>query len=142
MAEPELDRLIPLVYAELRRLAAHYLRGERPGHTLQTTELVHEAYVRLRDQQADFHNPGQVLGIAARQMRRILVDHARARGRLKRSGAGVLIEATEWGQSGVDVLALDQALEELAALDARQTAIVEMSTRGRRRLSRCGISAG
>ena len=118
------DQLLNLVYAELRRLASSYLRAERPGHTLQTTALVHEAYLRMRRQDAGWNDAAHVLGVAARQMRRVLVDHARARHRLKRSGE--LLVVSEAGRPGVDVLALDAALDELAALDARQAEIVEL----------------
>lgn len=124
MPGADLDRMIPLAYAELRRLANLYLRRERPGYTLQTTELVHEAYLRLRQQGVEWANPGQVLGIAARQMRRILVDRARARHRLKRGGGQTL--AGPPSAQPVDVLALDEALSDLAKLDARQAEIVEL----------------
>src|SRR6185436_16335919 len=81
------DRLMVVVYAELRRLARRHLRRERPGHTLQTTAVVHEAYVRLAAQQVPARNRGQFFGLIAQQMRRILIDHARARRAAKRGGA-------------------------------------------------------
>lgn len=121
-----LDRLIPLVYAELQRLARSYLKSERQDHTLQTTALVHEAYLRLAQQHNDLGSPEQVLGVAARQMRRILVDHARARGRQKRSGAGFAITTCGNTPNDVDVLALDRALDALEQMDERQTQIVEL----------------
>jgi len=126
VAESDLDRIIPLAYAELRRLADVYLRGERPGHTLQPTALVHEAYLRLREQHVEWQNPGQVLGIAARQMRRILVDHARARNRQKRGGGEPLLVVDDIPDKGVDIMALDEALSDLARLDERQAGIVEL----------------
>ena len=129
-----LEALLPAVYDELRRLAQRAMRRERTGHTLQPTALVHEAYLRLVEQRrADWHNRAQFLGVAARLMRRILVDHARARHAAKRgAGAtqvtlggcdapGVAIE-----ESAPDVLALHEALERLAALDAAQARLVEL----------------
>jgi RNA polymerase sigma factor (TIGR02999 family) len=124
------DRLVPLVYRELRRRAAGYLRQERADHTLQPTALVHEVYLRLVDQdRAQWKNRSQFFGLAANMMRRILVDHAREhkaqkRGRgLKVSLEGVDVAA---GQQEVDLVALDAALEELSALDPRQGQIVEL----------------
>jgi RNA polymerase sigma factor (TIGR02999 family) len=125
------ERLLPLVYAELRRRAAAYLRRERPGHTLQPTALVHEAYLRLVDQkQTDWKNRAQFFGVAAEMMRRILVDRARAHLADKRSGRwarvtldpGVAVtKATD-----VDVLDLDAALTRLAELDPRRSRIAEL----------------
>lgn len=125
MTDASLEGIIPVVYAELRRLASAYLRGERAGHTLQTTDLVHEAYLRMCGQQASWANSEHVLGIAARQMRRVLVDHARARQRLKRSG-DLLVAPAGTEQPGVEVIALDAALDELAGFDPRQAEIVEL----------------
>jgi RNA polymerase sigma factor (TIGR02999 family) len=126
-----LDRLIPLIYDELRSLAHHYLRRERSDHTLQTTALVHEAYVRLVGGDVPaLQNRSHFFGIAARLMREILVEHARARQAAKR-GSGVplvsLDEALHYPQaSNVDILLLDEALDKLAALDERQSRIVEL----------------
>jgi RNA polymerase sigma factor (TIGR02999 family) len=127
-----LDRLIPVVYTELRRQAARHLRRERPGHTLQTTDLIHEAYLRLVDQRnVRWQNRAHFFAIAAQIMRRILVDHARRRHRAKRGGSGIalpldegLVAAPE--KSNVDLLALDEALERLEAIDFRQSQIVEL----------------
>ena len=91
-----LDKLIPAVYAELRRQAQRYLRRERPGHTLQTTGLVHEAYRRLVDQrQANWQNRAQFFGVAAQMMRRVLVDHARSKRAAKRGGAAMQVTLEE-----------------------------------------------
>jgi RNA polymerase sigma factor (TIGR02999 family) len=125
------ERMLPLVYDELRRLAAGYLRRERPGHTLQPTALVHEAYVRLIDQrQVDWSNRAQFVGLAAVMMRRILVNHARDRVAGKR-GAGaehvpLTVAADPMGTPELDLLDLHDALERLAALDARKGRIVEL----------------
>ena len=125
---------MPLVYQELHRMASRYMTGERGDHTLQSTALVHEAYVRLVDQHvADWHNRAQFFGLAAQAMRRILVDHARARGRVKR-GAGaprVEVEAVDppappGAIDREDALALDIALTKLEALDPGQAEIVEL----------------
>ena len=126
-----LGRLLPLVYAELRRLAGHCLKGERIGHTLQPTALVHEAYLRLVSQRADWRNRAQFLAIAARIMRRILVDYARARGTAKRAGAGMTmaISASQPASDGSQVeqiLAVDEALERLAKLNAQQARMAEL----------------
>lgn len=125
------EALLPVVYAELRRQAARYLRRERANHTLQATALVHEAFIRLIDQRdVRWQNRAHFFGIAAQVMRRVLVDHARKHGRLKRGGpaAHLTIDectvATE-GKS-IDLLALDQALQRLAAFDARQGRVVEL----------------
>jgi RNA polymerase sigma factor (TIGR02999 family) len=127
-----LDRLIPLVYGELRRQAARHLRRERAGHTLQTTALIHEAYLRLVDQKAvRWQNRAHFFAIAAQLMRRILVDHARRRHRAKRGGASVAVPLEEGlvlvaEKSDGDVLALDEALTRLAVIDPRQSQIVEL----------------
>jgi len=125
------DRLMPLVYGELRRLARHYLRRERPDHTLQPTALVHEAYLRLVDQRGvTWQNRAHFFGVAAQAMRRILVDHARRHHAAKRGGPAfkvwlddVVIAAKERSD---DLLALDDALNRLAAMDPRQGQIVEL----------------
>ena len=127
-----LDRLIPVVYAELRRQAARHLRRERQGHTLQTTDLIHETYLRLVDQrEVRWQSRAHFFAVAAQLMRRILVDHARRRRRAKRGGPAArlpleeaLVIAAE--KSDVDLLALDEALERLAAVNARQSRIVEL----------------
>jgi len=129
--EGALESLIPLVYAELRSLAHHYLRRERVDHTLQSTALVHEAYVRLVGHPAPaLHNRAHFFGVAARLMREILVDHARAQQAAKRGGGASVLtleDAVDRAQpEGVDVLKLDDALNELARLDPRQSRIVEL----------------
>jgi RNA polymerase sigma factor (TIGR02999 family) len=125
------EQMLPLVYDELRRLAAGYLRRERPGHTLQPTALVHEAYVRLIDQrQVDWSNRAQFIGLAAVMMRRILVNHARDRVADKR-GAGaehvpLTVAGDPVGAPEVDLLDLHDALDRLAELDRRKGQIVEL----------------
>src|SRR5512146_597217 len=129
-----LDRLMPLVYQELHRMASRYLTRERPNHTLQSTALGHEAYVRLVDQHlVDWQNRAQFFGLAAQAMRRILVDHARARGRVKRGADArhVEVEAVDPAAppgaiDREDALALDTALTKLEALDPGQAEIVEL----------------
>ncbi len=127
-----LEELMPLVYAELRRLATNYLRRERAGHTLQPTALVNEAYLRLVEQKsAHWQNRAQFYGIAAKLMRRILVDHARLKHAEKRGGAEQkrLSITSAKGISekpDLDVLALHEALEELAIIDPQQARIVEL----------------
>lgn len=125
-----LQALIPLVYQELRRVAQHYLRQERPDHTLQSTALVHEAYLRLmRQGPAEIESRSHFMAVASRLMRQILVDHARAHRAAKRGG-GLKLEledsmAAENAQN-VDLIALDSALNELSRLDAQQCHIVEL----------------
>lgn len=126
-----LDRLLPAVYDDLRRRAGSLFRRERPGHTLQPTALVHEAFVRLVDQRrVQWQNRAQFYGVAAQAMRRVLVDHARRRGAAKRGASAMVFPFDEELVPGrapnVDVLALDQALRQLAELDARQSRIVEL----------------
>lgn len=125
------DRVMEMVYHELRRRAAAYLRRERPGHTLQPTALVHEAYLRLVDQKAAaWQNRAQFFGVASQMMRRILVDRARARKTAKRSGqwARVTLDESlaEHRSRDVDVLDLDAALTDLAAVDARKSQVAEL----------------
>ncbi len=122
------DELMPAVYQELRRRAAAYLRRERPGHTLRPTDLVHEAYLRLSAQNAGFKNREQFFGVASRLMRRILVDHARARAAGKRGGGLRVTLAEEMAVQPphADLLELDTALDELASLDERQGQLVEL----------------
>lgn len=124
-------RLMPLVYQELRRRAAAYLRRERAGHTLQPTALVHEAYLRLVDQVATpWQHRGQFFAIAALMMRRILVDRARARKMAKRSGRWARVtlvdDVAQTQAREVDVLDLDAALTELAAFDSRKSRVAEL----------------
>jgi RNA polymerase sigma factor (TIGR02999 family) len=124
------DRLVPIVYEELRRLAHHHMRGEREGHTLQTTALVNEVYLRLAGidglRGAD---RAQFFAMAATLMRRVLVDYARQRAREKR-GAGISVTSLDENaiaaQSAIDVVALDDALERLAAVDPQQSRVVEL----------------
>jgi RNA polymerase sigma factor (TIGR02999 family) len=123
------DRLMPVVYEELRRRAARFLRRERPDHTLRSGELVHEAYLRLLRQNAAWQNRDQFFGVASSMMRRILVDHARSRAAKKRGGPlrVTLDERHAVAEpAGPDLLDLDAALSELAAFDPRQARLVEL----------------
>lgn len=122
---------MPLVYDELRRVAAHYVRRERIGHTLQATALVNEAFLRLVEvQQVQWQNRAHFFAMAARLMRRILVDAARARGYQKRGGGAPMLSLDEAlmvpAEPGEDLVALDDALTALAAVDARKSQVVEM----------------
>jgi RNA polymerase sigma factor (TIGR02999 family) len=126
-----LATLMPLVYDELRRLAASYLRREHSEHTLQTAGLIHEAYFRLIDQKnVSWQNRAHFYGIAAHSMRRVLLDYARKRAAVKRGGPGVKVALSEpmagAGQRDLDLLALDAALTQLAAMDPQQSRIVEL----------------
>lgn len=126
-----LDRLVPLVYDELRRVARRHLRGERPGHALEATALVHEVYLRLVDvDRMTLKSRSQFLALAARLMRQVLVDHARRRLADKRGGGVTIMSLDEVSPaaqpSGVDVLALDQALDALSSIDVRQCHVVEL----------------
>jgi RNA polymerase sigma factor (TIGR02999 family) len=126
-----LDRLLPLVYDELRRIAARYLDRERGDHTLQPTALVHEAYLRLIDQHSvDWRNRAQFYGLAANMMRRILVNHAEKKNAEKRGAGGEKISLDETIVSieelDLDLLALDEALSRLAEIDAEKARLVEM----------------
>jgi RNA polymerase sigma factor (TIGR02999 family) len=123
--------LFPLVYAELRRIAAREMRREKPGRTLQTTALVHEAYLRLlKDASLSFENRAHFLGIAAHAMREIMIERARARVAQKRGGHAVRVTFEEVlfpaQAASVDVLALDEALQRLALLDERHARVVEL----------------
>jgi RNA polymerase sigma-70 factor, ECF subfamily len=129
--EEAASRLIPLVYAELRRLAASYMRRERSDHTLQPTALVHEAYLKLIQQRSvDWQSRAHFFGIAAQVMRRILVDHARGHLREKRGGGQRPVPMDEAlvfaPEQSAELLKLDQALERLTKLDPRQGKIVEL----------------
>jgi RNA polymerase sigma factor (TIGR02999 family) len=128
---------LPAMLEEMRKIAAAYLRRERKGHTLQATALVHEAYMRLAsDSRFDWSDRAQVLGIAAASMRQVLVDHARRRSSLKRGGGGGRLRVTlsdrpaAESDGGIDMLALDEALKALSALDARKSRVVEMRLLG------------
>lgn len=126
-----LDQLTPLVYEELRHQAARYLRRERPGHTLQTTALIHEAYLRLIDaKDVPWQGRAHFFAIAANLMRRILVEHARRRNADKRGGSHVRVQLDEAlavaDETDVEVLAIDEALDRLAAIDPQQARVVEL----------------
>jgi RNA polymerase sigma-70 factor (ECF subfamily) len=126
-----LDSLLPLVYQELRRLAAGYLRRERAGYTLQPTALVNEAYLRLlKDRPDRWQNRAHFCAIAAHSMRQILIERARARGAQKRGGARARVTLDEalvaGGERSIDLVALDQALERLAEIDPEQARLVEL----------------
>jgi RNA polymerase sigma factor (TIGR02999 family) len=122
------DRLFPIVYDALRKRAAGQLRYERPGATLRPTDLVHETYLRLRAQNAGWKNRDHFFAVAARLMRRVIVDRARAR-RAQKRGRGLVVTLTEAAaatEMNVDVLEVDEALGELAAMDERLARIVEL----------------
>ena len=126
-----LQELTPLVHEELHRLAHYYMRRERPDHTLQTTALVNEAYVRLIDQKhVEVENRTQFFAIAAQLMRHVLVDHARSRQYLKRGGGALKVSLDEAmaviEERGSDLIALDDALNSLAAIDSRKVKVVEL----------------
>lgn len=127
-----LEELMPLVYQELHRQATRYLRRERQGHTLQTTALIHEAYLKLIDQRAvNWQSRTHFFAIAAQLMRRILVDHARTKNREKRGGDFLIMPLEEaaliaGNEKSVDLIALDQALNRLAEIDEQQARIVEL----------------
>ena len=126
-----LDKLVPLIYDELRRLAKHYLRSERPNHTLQPTALVHEAYLRLVDtNNMHWQNRAHFFGAAAQAMRRILVDHARQHAASKRGGGEQRVTLDESvalaEQRDVNLLLLDDALNRLEAMDAQKSRMVEL----------------
>jgi RNA polymerase sigma factor (TIGR02999 family) len=125
-----LEELVPLVHQELRRLARAYLRRERAGHTLQTSALINEAYLRLIDQKLEWQNRAHFFGVAAQAMRRILVDHARAQHVAKRGGEQQRVSLAEVAEMpearDADLVALDDALTTLAEFDPQQCRIVEM----------------
>jgi RNA polymerase sigma factor (TIGR02999 family) len=126
-----LDELAPQVYSELRRLAKYYLRQERPDHTLQPSDLVHEAYLRLVDEkEVDWQNRAHFFGIASVRMRHILVEHARSRQAAKRGGGEYRLSLSEAdrraGNRDINLLALDDALQRLEALDPLKSRIVEL----------------
>jgi RNA polymerase sigma factor (TIGR02999 family) len=126
-----LERLLPLVEAELHRIAHHYMRRESPGHTLQTTALVNEAYLRLVDQRSTrWQNRAQFFGIAAQIMRRILLNHARDQNRLKRGGGATRVSLLDGdlmtGEESAELLALDAALNKLELIHPRKCRVVEL----------------
>ena len=128
----DVTALMPLLYAQLRRIAHRRLRSERPGHTLQTTALVHEAYLRFADQDGgSWQNPSQFYAVAARMMRRILIDYARRRRSSKRGGGALrvtlsAVDESPAAETASEVLELHAALEELTRLDPRKGGIVEL----------------
>jgi RNA polymerase sigma factor (TIGR02999 family) len=127
-----LDQLLPFVYDELHRQASRYLRRERSDHTLQTTALIHEAYLKLIDQrEVQWQNRAHFFAVAAQAMRRILVDYARTRKREKRGGDDVKLQLDEAinvssGEKSIDLVALDEALTRLSKFDERQARVVEL----------------
>jgi RNA polymerase sigma factor (TIGR02999 family) len=125
-----LDQLMPVVYEQLHRLAAHCLRGERSDHTLRATDLVHEAYVRLVDADVAWQDRVHFFAVSARLLRRILVDHAKSHNRQKRGGGAEKIpldEAVMIGPQGTGgIVELDEALQRLAALDQRKSELIEL----------------
>ena len=125
-----LNKLIPIVYQELHKLAAHYMRKENSGHTLQTTALLNEAYCRLVDQKGKIRNRAQFFGIAANLMRRILIDHARAHARSKRGGGAQIVSLDEAltlaHAKAVELISIDEALTRLTEMDPMKGRIVEM----------------
>ncbi|HEY0808636.1 MAG TPA: sigma-70 family RNA polymerase sigma factor [Longimicrobiales bacterium] len=126
-----LEQLLPLVYEQCRHMAARQLRGEREDHTLNPTALVHELYFKLVDQRsATWQNRAQFFAMAAQMMRRILVDYARARNTRKRGGSAIFVTLTPNAEpedtGAADVLAIDEALQRLAAIDAEQVRIIEL----------------
>jgi RNA polymerase sigma factor (TIGR02999 family) len=141
-----LDRLMPLLYAELRKIAVGYLQRERDGHTLQPTALVNEAYVRLVDQKVQWKNRAHFLGVAAQLMRRILVDYARTR-RAEKRGAGFALVALDDAvlapyERAVDLVALDDALQTLSEIDPQQSRVVELRYFGGLSLEETAVALG
>jgi RNA polymerase sigma factor (TIGR02999 family) len=125
-----LEVLTPIIYEELRHLARRYMRQERPGHTLQSTAIVHEAFIRLIDQNVEWNSRAHFFSIAAKMMRRILIDHARAHAASKRGGCAAQVPVDERTLTApereVDLVALDEALEHLAKIDPQRSRIVEL----------------
>lgn len=126
-----LERLVPVVYQELRRLARHYMAGQRPGHTLQPTALINEVYMRLVDcQLVNWQNRAHFIAVSGNLMRRVLVDHARSKHYQKRGGGAVQVSFDEVllpsAEPGRELIALDEALNALAELDARKSKVVEL----------------
>ena len=145
-----LDRLMPLVYDELRALASRYLSRERQDHTLQTTALVHEAYLKIAGQrEVDWQNRAHFFGIAAQLMRRILVDHARRDRRAKRGGQAIHLSLDDADPSSppaavdaIDVYALDRALSRLEGLDPQQGRVVELRFFGGMTIEEAAVVTG
>jgi RNA polymerase sigma factor (TIGR02999 family) len=130
-SQDAVEQLFPLVYEELRRLAHRYMRRERPGHTLQTTAVIHEAYFRLIDQKhVQWQNRAHFFAIAAQMMRRILITHAQSRAYAKRGGGALKVsldEAAVLSQARAgELIALDEALKGLAVIDVRRSQVVEL----------------
>jgi RNA polymerase sigma factor (TIGR02999 family) len=130
-SQDALDKLMPLVYAELRQMARRYMSRQAPGHTLQTTALIHEAFLKLVDQsEKHFQNRAHFFGVAAQAMRHILVDYARSRHYAKRGGGALTVPLDEAavvsGERAAELVALDDALEALAKVDPRKSRVVEM----------------
>ena len=126
-----LDKLMPLIYEELRKMARRYMRQQNPGHTLQTTALIHETYLRMvKQKEKHFENRAHFFGVAAQAMRHILVDYARARQTAKRGGAARPISLEEaalvTAERAAELVAFDEALKELAKLSQRQSRVVEL----------------
>lgn len=126
-----LERLTPLVYEELRRLARNYMRAERGSHTLQATAVVHEAFLRLIQANVAMQDRGHFFALASRLMRRVLVDHAKSRSRLKRNSGAQDLGPEEWGEAQAppvdfDVVALDDALEGLQQMEPRLAQVIEL----------------
>ena len=124
----EVDGLMPLVYDDLRRLAAHYMRRERPEHTLQPTALVNEAYIRLADLKVPWADRAHFFAVAARLMRRLLVDHARSQQRIKRKAVKISLDdaVNISTKPALDLIALDEALTQFATFDPRKVEIIEL----------------
>ena len=130
-SQAALDQVTPLIYDELRRLAARQLRRERPGHTLQSTALVHEAYLKLIDQQrVQWHDREHFFAVASQMIRRILVSYARSRNSIKRGAGRTMLTLNDAGTAGttseIDLIALDDALGRLSRLDPQQGRIIEL----------------
>ncbi len=143
------ERLFPVVYEELHRIASAYMRGERPDHTLQATALVHEAFLRLAGSPQDaaqYESRRHFVATAAVAMRRILVNHAKAKAAEKRGGAQAVLAlddiAAEFSRRSIDLIALEEALERLAALDARQARLVELRFFGGMTFEDCATTLG
>jgi RNA polymerase sigma factor (TIGR02999 family) len=128
--EAALDQLVPFVYQELHRLARAYMRRERAGHTLQTTALINEAFVRLVDQNVSWQNRAHFYGVAARLMRQILVDHARAQYAIKRGGDQIQVSLADAAgmveSEAAEMIALDDALKGFVAIDPRKCQVIEL----------------
>jgi RNA polymerase sigma factor (TIGR02999 family) len=140
-----LERLTPLVYEELRRLARNYMRSERASHTLQATAVVHEAFLRLIQANVELQDRAHFFALASRLMRRVLVDHAKSRGRLKRGGPATrepVPEDTAPPVAGFDVIALDEALESLQRMEPRLAQVIELHYFGGLTYDQIAVAAG